>query len=327
MNIIKRQINYINLPSLRQRINFYMPQVEKYLTATNLPQDFKYLAIVESGFKTDAQSGVGAVGFWQLMPATARERNLVVNDLLDERKDFDKSTIAAFQVLASYYLDIRKSFSVSSWVLTAAAYNIGIGRIKKAINKQGKNYFSMNLNPETAAYVYKIIAIKELFEYPELYMKDFGYNIFNVAPSSKTKKISNKYETDISSLGSMKVDVDESDGQHPVDLKKQLVIKKTSKTKETITLVTARIAGKYKRFKDGDVVTLVLEDELKVQNRYSSPNTTIQGRGWLIDNRIMVDLGFGHFVTLFDLSNEKGISKSKLKNKEVVILKVAVPVR
>ena len=70
MNIIKKQINYVNVPSLRERVNQYMSQVEYYLNATNLPQDFKYLAIVESGFK-NAVSSAGAAGFWQLMPGTA----------------------------------------------------------------------------------------------------------------------------------------------------------------------------------------------------------------------------------------------------------------
>jgi hypothetical protein len=300
-----------------------MPKVEYYLQATNLPQDFKYLAIVESGFKTDVSSNVGAAGFWQLMPATARELNLTVNEIVDERNDFDKSTHAACKVLAGYYLYIRKTFNISSWVLTAAAYNNGIGNIKNAISKQGKNYFSMNLNAETAAYVYKIIAVKELFEFPELYMKNFGYNVFNMAPSEKTKNINKTYETDISGFGAMKVDINEADGQHPADLSKGLSKKGLNKNEALkIKYVSAKVTGKYKRFSDGDLVSLVLEDDLQIQNRFISKGNIIQGRAWIIDDRVMVDLGYDHNVTLFDLSSEKGISLPRLKNKEPVILKV-----
>jgi hypothetical protein len=116
------------------------------------------------------------------MAPTAIEWGLQVNAYKDERNDIYKSTIAALRELARTYKAISRDHKISSWVLTAAAYNFGIGRLYKKINTQGKNYFTMNLNPETAVYVYKIIAIKELFEYPELYMKNFDHNIFSSNP-------------------------------------------------------------------------------------------------------------------------------------------------
>jgi len=297
-----------------------MPQIEYYLNATNLPQDFKYLAIVESGFKLDATSPVGAVGFWQIMPATARDLNLVVNDLVDERTDFHKSTYAACKLLANYYLSIRKKFGISSWVLTAAAYNNGIGNIRNAITKQGKDYFRMNLNPETAAYVYKIIAVKELFEYPELYMKNFGYNVFNTSPPKKKDAV-NLSDTDVSAFTSMKVDINESDGLHPEELKKEKIKSvKVAPVKEKY--VSAKIIGKYKNFKDGDIVYFELENDLQVNNRFTARGSTIQGRAWIIDDRVLVDLGYDHKVTLLDNSNEKGILRDNLKSKEPVKLKV-----
>jgi membrane-bound lytic murein transglycosylase D len=187
MNVIRKQIPNVNLPSLRQRALLYFPFVESFLKRSGLPADFKYLPIVESGFLVQT-SGAGARGFWQLMPATAKDMGLVVSTTLDERDDINKSTMAACKVLSSYYTTIQKKHKVSSWILTAAAYNFGIGNIINAIQNQGKDYFTMNLNAETAVYVYKMIAVKELFEFPELYMKSFGYNVFGKgSPSSGAK--------------------------------------------------------------------------------------------------------------------------------------------
>lgn len=319
MNIIKKQINNVNVPSLRQRVNQYMSQVEYYLRETRLPEDFKYLAIVESGFK-NVVSSAGAAGFWQLMPPTAKELGLIVNDQVDERNDFNKSTFAACKVLANYYLYIRKTFGISSWVLTAAAYNNGIGNIQNAIKKQGTNYFQMQLNEETAAYVYKIIAVKELFEYPELYMKDFGYNIFTNATAPKSMKINSSDYNNLN-LGGMTVKVDESDGEHPVNLTKKLNPRnRTDHSK--IKFVGGKLTGKYKKFKDGDLVSIVLEDDLQVYNTFSAKGTTIQGRGWIIDGRVLVDLGYDHNVVLLDTQNEKGISLKELRKRPYVIMKV-----
>ncbi len=320
MNILKKQINYVNVPSLRQRVKQYMSQVEYFLNETRLPQDFKYLAIVESGFKNTVSSSAGAAGFWQLMPETARELGLVVNGLVDERTDFNKATYAACRVLAQYYLYIRKQFGISSWVLTAAAYNNGIGNIKNAITKQGTNYFQMKLNEETAAYVYKIIAVKELFEYPELYMKDFGYNIFT-AKGSKSINDKDTPESNDLNIGGMTIKVDETDGEHPASLGKDVkLVRKADPSK--IKFVSAQIIGKYKKFKDNDIVSLKLLDDLQVFNRFTGKGVIIQGRGWIIDDRVMIDLGYDHTVILYDLKNEKGIAKKSLKNKELVLMKV-----
>ncbi len=321
MNIIKKHINYINLPSLKVKINQYMPEVERFLLETNLPQDLKYLAIVESGFKTDVTSSAGAAGFWQLMPKTARQWNLTVNETIDERTDFNKSTLAACRELASNYLNIRKTYGISSWVLTAAAYNFGIGNIGNAIKREGKNYFEMNLNKETAEYVYKIIAVKELFEFPELYMKGFDYNIFTTTKTNKLKNANEKDNTEKMNLGGMKVKVNENDGEHPSNLNKKLnpvINEDPSKVK----FVNAQISGKYKNFKDGNVVSILLQDELQVINRFNGKGTTVQGRGWIIDGRVAVDLGFDHAVILYDKNKEKGVALKSLKNKEQVILKV-----
>ncbi len=322
MSIIKKQINNVNVPSLRQRVNQYMSLVEYYLQETNIPEDFKYLAIVESGFK-NATSSAGAAGFWQLMPETARELGLIVNGLVDERNDFNKSTYAACKVLANYYLHIRKQFKISSWVLTAAAYNIGIGNIQNAIKKQGTNYFQMQLNEETAAYVYKIIAVKELFQYPELYMHDFGYNIFTTAPKPNKKDENSISASEKLNIGGMTVKIDENDGEHPSNLDKKLKPqKKTDLSK--IKFIGAQIMGKYKKFKDGEIVSFILQEDLQVFNRFSAKGTVIQGRGWIIDGRVQIDLGYDHNVILLDMKNEKGVALKELKNKGMVLMKVNI---
>lgn len=323
MSIIKRQINNVNVPELRQRFNQYINIIEYYLEATGLPEDFKYLAIVESGFK-NLVSSAGAAGFWQLMPETARELGLLVNGNIDERTDINKSTYAACKVLATSYLFIRKHFGISSWVLTAASYNIGLGRIKNAITLQGTNYFQMQLNEETAAYVYKIIAVKELFEYPEIYMKNFGFNIFNISNATKGTKKAEKNETEKLGIGGMTVKVNENDGEHPVTLNKRTKSAKTSKKEDlkNVKFVSAEITGKYKKFKDGGLVSFKLKDDLLVGNRFTVKGTKIQGRGWIIDDRVMVDLGYDRNVILCDLNSQKGITLSSLKKNEMVLMKV-----
>jgi len=321
MNIIRQQFNYINFPALRQRINQDMPKVEEWLRATSIPQDFKYLAIVESGFKNDAQSGAGALGFWQLMKPTARDWGLSVDGPLDERMDFDKATYAACLELARNYSQIRKSFGISSWVLTAAAFNVGVGSIKKSISRQGTNYFTMSLNPETAAYVYKIIAIKELYEYPELYMKGFGYNVFTTAPDPK-KTGENKSGNDLSGFGVMKVDVNAADGLHPENINQGLKKNNTAVTDESFYSITGRISGKYKKIVDGDNIDIELGDDLNVSNRFFAKGKIIKGSAWIIDGRVMIDLGFDHDVILYDKDDVKGIPLKKVKNKLKVIIRV-----
>jgi hypothetical protein len=331
MNVIRQQIPNVNLAELRRRVKLYFPTVEYYLHETGLPDDFKYLAIVESGFQNQLMSSAGAGGFWQLMEPTARELGLTVNALIDERKDIHKSTHAACKVLAAYYLDIKKRYGISSWVLTAAAYNFGIGNMGKAISRQGKNYFQMDLNDETAKYVYKIIAVKELFEYPELYIKNFGYNVFN--SKNPASQMSAGSASDQQVFSQMKISVNEADGKHPDKLKVAEVVKNGQTIQQVktesadavtgkINYVSAEVKGKYKNFKDGDVISFELDDHLQVNNRFTGKGNIVQGRGWIIDDRIMVDLGYGRNVLLYDMSDSRGLAFSSLKNKTSVILKV-----
>lgn len=320
MMLIKKQMNYGIVSQLRKKENEYMKTIEYYLMKTGLPEDIKYLAIVESGLR-NVVSPVGAAGFWQIMKPTAGDLNLIINGEVDERNDINKSTYAACKLLASYYLKIRKDFRISSWVLTTAAYNNGIGNISNAIKRQGKNYFEMDLNKETAEYVYKIIAIKELLEYPELYMQGFGYNIFTTTKNNKASDTNAKNDIEKLNLGGMTVKIDETDGEHPETLGKKITdVKNTTASQEKF--ITAQITGKYKKFKDGNILSLILNEDLQVLNRFTSKGVVIQGRGWIIDDRVVVDLGYDHYVVLLDSKKEKGIPLKSLKNKEEVILKI-----
>lgn len=330
MNVIRQQIRYVNLPRLRSEARTYFPIIEYYLKAAGMPQDLKYIPIIESGFR-NATSPVGAQGFWQLMKPTAEEWGLKVNASRDERNDIYKATIAALKELARNYNMIKRHHNISSWVLTAASYNYGTGRLYNKIQKEGKNYFAMNLNPETALYVYKITAIKELFEYPELYIKNFQYNVFNQNAVEKNQKdLASDEKADFQNI---EMKVHEDDKAAPDARKIENVAKPDEanlKTKDEETfrksarLVGAQIISKHKSFKDGDEITIELQENLQTLSGFQRKGTSITGKGWIIDDsRIHIDLGFNsNNVILYDTNSEQGIALSSLKKGAQVILRV-----
>ncbi len=133
------------------------------LRAKGVPEDFFYLAVAESGL-SNAISPVGAKGFWQFMPATARAYGLEVSATVDERFDPLKATYAACE----YLLDNYRQFG--DWNLVAAAYNMGPTRLRAAIKRQDTaDYFALELNRETAGYLYRILTYKTLLEQPARY--------------------------------------------------------------------------------------------------------------------------------------------------------------
>ncbi len=155
---------------LHQRAEIWFPIIEPILKKYGIPEDFKYVPLIESGMKRGQYSPKGAAGLWQFMPQTGRDYGLTVNDQLDERMNVRLSTVAA----AKYIRDLYKQFN--SWTLTAAAYNGGEGRMKRQISKQNQDdYFKMDLNHETGKYVYSLISMKQVIEHPE----DYGYKIKN----------------------------------------------------------------------------------------------------------------------------------------------------
>jgi membrane-bound lytic murein transglycosylase D len=148
---------------LQRKAAEWFPVIEPILAAHGIPEDFKYMPLVESGLQ-GGTSPKGAAGFWQFMPGTARSYGLKINSKVDERKNLRKSTIAACR----YLKDLYGVFD--SWTLVAAAYNVGDNHMRKQINRQKQdNYFKMRLNRETGKYVYKLISMKQIVENPERY--------------------------------------------------------------------------------------------------------------------------------------------------------------
>ncbi len=141
----------------------WFPYIEPILKQEGIPDDFKYLAVIESHLE-NVISPVGAAGFWQLVPGSARKYGLEVNDFIDERYHVEKATRAA----CAHLKDAHRIFH--NWTLSAAAYNRGIGGIIAALKKQrGRTYYDLLLNPETGAFVYRILAYKTLLSNPEHY--------------------------------------------------------------------------------------------------------------------------------------------------------------
>ena len=153
----------IQTTKLHKKAARWFPVIVPILKAYGIPEDFKYMPLVESGL-AEGTSPRGASGYWQFMPGTARNYGLRVNSAVDERGNMRKSTIAA----CKYLKELHTIFN--SWTLAAAAYNIGEINLLRQMARQGhRNYYRMRLNGETASYVYKLIAMKEIIENPIQY--------------------------------------------------------------------------------------------------------------------------------------------------------------
>ena len=139
------------------------PVIEPILKEQGVPDDFKYLALAESGLR-DVVSPANAAGVWQFLKHTARDYDLQVDDVVDERYHLEKATVAACKYLKEAKEDL------GSWTLAAASYNSGIPRIKKLMETQlVTSYYNLYLSEETSRYVFRILAMKELFNNPERY--------------------------------------------------------------------------------------------------------------------------------------------------------------
>lgn len=164
-----------------KRAEKYFPIIEPILKEHGVPDDFKYLAVIESGL-TNAVSPAGARGFWQIMPATGREFGLEINDNVDERYHLEKSTHVACE-----YLKQSKD-KLGSWTLAAAAYNAGNAGISKQLNIQKvSNYYDLLLGEETGRYIFRIIALKEIINNPSTY--GFNFKPEDLYKHIPTKKV------------------------------------------------------------------------------------------------------------------------------------------
>jgi hypothetical protein len=146
-----------------KRANRWFPIIEEVLRREGVPEDMKYLPLIESNF-ANVVSPAGAAGYWQFMRETGQSYGLEVNGEVDERYNVVKSTEAACKYLKSAYA------KYGSWALAAAAYNLGPGGVDKQLGRQKKeNYFDLLLPEETARYVYRILAMKEIISRPDRY--------------------------------------------------------------------------------------------------------------------------------------------------------------
>ncbi|PHR89242.1 MAG: murein transglycosylase [Leeuwenhoekiella sp.] len=160
----------------------YFPIIEPILEEEGLPDDFKYLAVIESGL-TQAVSPARATGFWQILGGTGKELGLEVNDNVDERYNVELATRAACK-----YLKKSKNY-LGSWTLAAAGYNAGNAGINRRLEAQDvSDYYDLLLGEETGRYVFRILALKEILKEPQKY--GFNYtedDLYKTVPTYKVK--------------------------------------------------------------------------------------------------------------------------------------------
>ena len=168
---------------LIKRAHKYFPLIEPLLKKYGIPDDFKYLAVAESGLENNS-SPAGASGFWHFLKSSAKEYGLEVNQNVDERYNLEKST----KVAAEYLKKSKKRFG--TWTLAAAAYNAGNARIARNLKKQQvTNYYDLLLNSETSRYVFRIVALKEVLSNPRKYGFEFEEDDLYNLPDIKTVKV------------------------------------------------------------------------------------------------------------------------------------------
>ena len=147
----------------------YFPVIEPILKEKGIPDDFKYLAVAESGLR-NVSSPAGAKGFWQLMEPISKDLGLEIYDEVDERYHLEKSTRAA----CDYLLRLHGRFG--NWINAAAAYNVGPTNFSRYLSEQNQDhYFDLNITDETMRYVFRLVAIKTIMENPE----NFGYRVLD----------------------------------------------------------------------------------------------------------------------------------------------------
>jgi len=173
-----------------KRSGRYFPMFEQFLRQEGVPDDLKYLSVAESALYM-SRSTAGAVGLWQFMPETAKVMGLTVNDYIDERRNPEKSTLAAIKYLKQGYRQHK------SWLLTAAGYNMGHTGVANNVDFQySSDYFDLFLNEETSRYLFRIAIIKEIMSNPNKY----GFNLSEIERYKPSKQNIIKIDTEIQDL-------------------------------------------------------------------------------------------------------------------------------
>ena len=173
-----------------KRSGRYFPMFEQFLRQEGVPDDLKYLSVAESALYM-SRSTAGAIGLWQFMPETAKVMGLTVNDYIDERRNPEKSTLAAIKYLKQGYRQHK------SWLLTAAGYNMGHTGVANNVDFQySSDYFDLFLNEETSRYLFRIAIIKEIMSNPNKY----GFNLSEIERYKPSKQNIIKIDTEIQDL-------------------------------------------------------------------------------------------------------------------------------
>ncbi len=166
---------------MMKRSNRWLPLMKEIFKAEGVPEDLVYISVIESSLM-NVTSPRGAKGFWQFMEATGKEYGLVINHQMDERYHVEKSTRAACQYLKNAYTKF------DSWILAAASYNLGMHGIASNLERQKvKSYFDLSLNTETARYIFRLLAVKLVFENPANY--GFYLDAESLYPEYITKEV------------------------------------------------------------------------------------------------------------------------------------------
>lgn len=164
-----------------RRSGKYFPYIQEQLRKRNMPSDLQYLPVIESALREDAISSAWAAGMRQFMPATATSHGLVVNEYIDQRYDWKKSTDAALDYLQSLYARF------GNWTDAIAAYNRGENGLQRDYARQNAaGYYDAWLNTETSRYVFRLLATKYLMEDVHTYFSQDILGEMYVLPVTKT---------------------------------------------------------------------------------------------------------------------------------------------
>ena len=200
--LVQKEVSALLIPENRyvqdklQRIQWYFPVIERILAEEKVPDDFKYLAVVESSLLPDAVSSSNAVGFWQMKAPTAQELGLRVDNTIDERKNIYASTKAAARYLK------RSNQIYKNWISSLYSYLLGAAGISKIVPADWVNASSVTFNARTDRYLIKTIAARVAFEHRVSQMKqnDWAFFEFRKSKGKTLAEIANIFEIDLIEL-------------------------------------------------------------------------------------------------------------------------------
>ncbi|MGE5364615.1 MAG: lytic transglycosylase domain-containing protein [Bacteroidota bacterium] len=174
--IINTYLHSSTLLNIKRAARWF-PAIERILKENGIPEDFKYIAIIESGLE-NLISSKKATGFWQFTEDAALQFGLEVNSEVDERYNAEKSTEAACRYLKQAYSKFK------NWTMAAASYNMGMAGLYRQTERQKtNNYFDLYLNDETSRYIFRALALKTILTEPQKYGylldKEDLYKVYN----------------------------------------------------------------------------------------------------------------------------------------------------